>query len=63
MAERLGNDLNMMPGFMVTGISCFGMPYGAANAGWVEVPKADDKWSEIRPVRAKTKYAEVKNAT
>lgn len=63
MAGSQGSDVNMMPGFMVTGISCFGMPYGAANAGWVEIPKADDKWLELRPVRATTKYAEVKNAT
>lgn len=63
MAEGLGNDVNMMPGFMVTGISCFGMPYGAVSAGWVEIPKASDEWLEIRPVKASIKYAEVKNAT
>ena len=63
MAEGLGNDVNMMPGFMVTGISCFGMPYGAVSAGWVEMPKASDEGLEIRPVKASIKYAEVKNAT
>ena len=44
MAEGLGNDVNMMPGFMVTGTSCFGMPYCAVVAGWVEIPKASDEW-------------------
>ena len=63
MAEGLGNDVNMMPGFMVTGISCFGMPYGAVSAGWVEIPKASDEWLEIRPVKARINNAEVKNAT
>ena len=63
MAEGLGNDVNMMPGFMVTGISCFGMPYGAVSAGWVEIPKASDEWLEIRTVKANIKYTEAKNAT
>lgn len=63
MAAGLGNDVNMMPGFMVTGISCFGMPYGASGYGWVEVPKSDNEWDEIKKVKSTVKFSEVKNAT
>lgn len=63
MANAPGNDVNMMPGFMLFGLTCFGMPYGAANAGWVEVERTPDSWSEIKPVAVVTKYAEPEYAS
>ena len=61
--EALGNDVNMMPGFMVIGMSCFGMPYGAQAATWIEVAKSDATWDEVKPTRATVKYTERSNAT
>lgn len=63
MAKIDGNDVNMMPGFMVVGLSCFGMPYGAANAGWIEVERPAEAWTEINPISVLTKYLEPDNAS
>lgn len=61
MSKRaLGDDVNMMPGFMVIGMACFAMPYGANEATWVEVDKSVDTWDEIRPTRSTVQYSEKK---
>lgn len=56
MAKIKGNDVNMMPGFMVAGLACFGMPYGAQTATWIEIGKAETEWIRIRPVTPTVKY-------
>ena len=56
--EVLGNDVNMMPGFLVIGLACFGMPYGAQAATWIEMDKDDTKWVQISPTRSAVKYVE-----
>ena len=56
--EVLGNDVNMMPGFLVIGLACFGMPYGAQAATWVEMAKDDSEWICITPTRPAVRYVE-----
>ena len=54
----LGDDVNMMPGFLVIGLACFGMPYGAQAATWVEMAKDDSEWTRIAPTRSAVRYVE-----
>ena len=54
----LGNDVNMMPGFLVIGLACFGMPYGAQAATWIEMAKDDSEWTRIAPTRSAVRYVE-----
>ena len=54
----LGNDVNMMPGFLVIGLACFGMPYGAQAATWIEMAKDDSEWTRIAPTRSTVRYVE-----
>ena len=54
----LGNDVNMMPGFLVIGLACFGMPYGAQAATWIEMAKDDSEWTRINPTRSTVRYVE-----
>ena len=58
--EVLGNDVNMMPGFLVIGLACFGMPYGAQAATWIEMEKDDSNWTRINPTRSLVRYVEDK---
>ena len=53
-----GNDVNSMPGFLVIGLACFGMPYGAQAATWVEMAKDDSEWILIAPTRSAVHYVE-----
>lgn len=61
--ESLGNDVNMMPGFLVIGMSCFGMPYGAQAATWTEIAKDDSSWIEVHPTKSTVKYVGNQNAS
>ena len=54
----LGDDVNMMPGFLVIGLACFGMPYGAQAATWIEMAKDDSEWTRIAPTRSAVRYVE-----
>ena len=53
-----GNDVNSMPGFLVIGLACFGMPYGAQAETWVEMAKDDSEWILIAPTRSAVRYVE-----
>ena len=56
--ENLSNDVSMMPGFLIIGLACFGMPYGAQAATWIEMAKDDSEWTRIAPTRSTVRYVE-----